>query len=173
MRTRTAKILIVFGDNPERIRSEPGFRMLNGTSPMPASSGMTTRHRLYRGGVDRPTRRSARLRSSVWASVYPATSTNGTDLVIEARSMVARLERTPGSIAATMCGKRDETNSVTRCHWFCRGHQCSWASPPEGPPPCARQAPRAGGQVRGEIRGDAQDAANQVLGESSPTPNTK
>ena len=34
-----AEILIVFGDNPERIRSEAAFAKLCGTCPIPASSG--------------------------------------------------------------------------------------------------------------------------------------
>ena len=45
-----AELLIVFGDNPERIRSEAAFAKLCGTCPIPASSGQTNRHRLYRGG---------------------------------------------------------------------------------------------------------------------------
>ena len=45
-----AEMLIVAGDNPDRIRSEPAFAKLCGVSPIPASSGMTTRHRLNRGG---------------------------------------------------------------------------------------------------------------------------
>ncbi len=40
----------MFGDNPERIRSEAAFAKLCGTCPIPASSGQTSRHRLYRGG---------------------------------------------------------------------------------------------------------------------------
>ena len=44
-------MLIIFGDNPERIRSEAAFAKRCGACPVPASSGMTTgRHRLYRGG---------------------------------------------------------------------------------------------------------------------------
>jgi transposase len=43
-------MLIVAGDNPDRIRSEPAFAKLCGVAPLPASSGMTTRHRLNRGG---------------------------------------------------------------------------------------------------------------------------
>ena len=44
-------MLILFGDNPNRIRSEAAFAKLCGVCPIPASSGMTTgRHRLYRGG---------------------------------------------------------------------------------------------------------------------------
>lgn len=43
-------LLIVAGDNPERVRSEAAFAKLCGTSPIPASSGKTTRHRLNRGG---------------------------------------------------------------------------------------------------------------------------
>ena len=46
-----AEMLILFGDNPDRIRSEAAFAKLCGACPIPASSGMTTgRHRLYRGG---------------------------------------------------------------------------------------------------------------------------
>ena len=47
----TAEMLIIFGDNPDRIHSEAAFAKLCGACPIPASSGMTTgRHRLYRGG---------------------------------------------------------------------------------------------------------------------------
>ena len=46
-----AELLIVFGDNPDRIRSEAAFAKRCGACPLPASSGMTTgRHRLNRGG---------------------------------------------------------------------------------------------------------------------------
>ena len=46
-----AELLIIFGDNPERIHAEAAFAKLCGACPIPASSGMTTgRHRLYRGG---------------------------------------------------------------------------------------------------------------------------
>ncbi len=45
-----AEMLIVFGDNPERIESEAAFAKLCGTCPIPASSGLTNKHRLYRGG---------------------------------------------------------------------------------------------------------------------------
>ncbi len=46
-----AEMLILFGDNPDRIRSEAAFAKLCGACPIPASSGMNTgRHRLYRGG---------------------------------------------------------------------------------------------------------------------------
>ena len=45
-----AQLLLTAGDNPERLRSEASFAALCGVSPVPASSGMTTRHRLNRGG---------------------------------------------------------------------------------------------------------------------------
>jgi transposase len=45
-----AEMLIVAGDNPERIRSEAAFAKLCGACPIPASSGVTHRHRLFRGG---------------------------------------------------------------------------------------------------------------------------
>jgi transposase len=43
-------LLIAAGDNPRRLRSEAAFSMLCGSSPIKASSGKTTRHRLNRGG---------------------------------------------------------------------------------------------------------------------------
>lgn len=45
-----AEMLIVAGDNPDRVKSEAAFAKLCGVAPIPASSGMTTRHRLNRGG---------------------------------------------------------------------------------------------------------------------------
>lgn len=45
-----AEMLVLVGDNPERIRSEAAFAKLCGACPVPASSGKTTRHRLNRGG---------------------------------------------------------------------------------------------------------------------------
>ena len=44
------EMLIVAGDNPERIRTEAAWAKLCGVAPIPASSGTTTRHRLNRGG---------------------------------------------------------------------------------------------------------------------------
>lgn len=43
-------LLVAAGDNPDRFRSEAAFSMLCGSSPIPASSGKTNRHRLNRGG---------------------------------------------------------------------------------------------------------------------------
>ena len=45
-----AEMLLLVGDNPERIHSEAAFAKLCGAYPIPASSGKTTRHRLNRGG---------------------------------------------------------------------------------------------------------------------------
>jgi transposase len=43
-------LLVAAGDNPDRLHSEAAFSMLCGSSPIQASSGKTTRHRLNRGG---------------------------------------------------------------------------------------------------------------------------
>ncbi len=49
--TDTAAILLVAaGDNPERLKSEASFAALCGVSPVQASSGKTTRHRLNSSG---------------------------------------------------------------------------------------------------------------------------
>jgi len=45
-----AALLLTAGDNPTRLRSDSSFSMLCGSSPVPASSGQTKRHRLNRGG---------------------------------------------------------------------------------------------------------------------------
>ncbi len=45
-----AEMLLLVGDNAERIRSEAAFAKLCGACPIPASSGKTSRHRLNRGG---------------------------------------------------------------------------------------------------------------------------
>lgn len=45
-----AEMLLLVGDNPERIHSEAALAKLCGACPIPASSGKTSRHRLNRGG---------------------------------------------------------------------------------------------------------------------------
>ncbi len=45
-----AQLLLTAGDNSNRIKSEASFAALCGVSPVPASSGKVTRHRLNRGG---------------------------------------------------------------------------------------------------------------------------
>jgi transposase len=43
-------LLVIAGDNPDRLKSEASFAALCGVSPLPASSGARQRHRLNRGG---------------------------------------------------------------------------------------------------------------------------
>ena len=45
-----AQLLSTCGDNPDRLYSKAAFASWCGVSPVPASSGKTTRHRLNRGG---------------------------------------------------------------------------------------------------------------------------
>jgi transposase len=45
-----AEMMIVVGDNPARLKSEAAFAKLCGACPVPASTGVTNRHRLFRGG---------------------------------------------------------------------------------------------------------------------------
>jgi transposase len=44
------QLLVTAGDNPDRLRSDAAFAHLCGASPIPASSGRVSRHRLNRGG---------------------------------------------------------------------------------------------------------------------------
>ncbi len=55
-----ATLLVVAGDNPERLRSEASFASLCGVSPIEASSGKVVRHRLNRGG-DRDANRALHM----------------------------------------------------------------------------------------------------------------
>ena len=74
------QLLVTAGGNPERLRSEPAWAMLCGVSPLPASSGMTKRHRLNRGG-DRQANRAlhmiaiGRLRTHEPTKAYVARKT--------------------------------------------------------------------------------------------------
>jgi transposase len=45
-----ATLLVLAGDNPERLKSDASFANLCGVSPVEASSGKVVRHRLNRGG---------------------------------------------------------------------------------------------------------------------------
>jgi transposase len=45
-----SQLLLTAGDNSNRLKSEASFAALCGVSPVPASSGKVTRHRLNRGG---------------------------------------------------------------------------------------------------------------------------
>jgi transposase len=44
------QLLVTAGNNPDRLHTEAAAAALTGTSPVPASSGKTRRHRLNRGG---------------------------------------------------------------------------------------------------------------------------
>jgi transposase len=54
------QLLVTAGQNIDRIRGESSYSMLCGASPVPASSGKTTRHRLNHGG-DRQANRALHL----------------------------------------------------------------------------------------------------------------
>lgn len=66
------QLLVTAGDNPERLKSEAGFAMLCGVAPLPASSGMTQRHRLNRGG-DRQANRALHLAAITRLRLCPRT----------------------------------------------------------------------------------------------------
>ncbi|HEV3294685.1 MAG TPA: transposase, partial [Streptosporangiaceae bacterium] len=76
----TAAQAIVSFSHPGRCRSEAAFASLGGTSPIPASSGQTVRHRLNRGG-DRTLNRAScaialtRMRSCPRTRAYVARRT--------------------------------------------------------------------------------------------------
>ena len=54
------QLLVTAGENIDRLKGEASFAALCGASPLPASSGKTTRHRLNHGG-DRQANRALHL----------------------------------------------------------------------------------------------------------------
>jgi transposase len=67
-----AQLLITAGGNPERLRSEASFAALCAASPIPASSGKTTRHRLNPAG-DRDANRALYIITLVRMRYCPRT----------------------------------------------------------------------------------------------------
>ncbi|MBW4032668.1 MAG: IS110 family transposase [Acidobacteria bacterium] len=70
----TAAIVLTAWSHPGRVRSEAAFAALAGVSPIPASSGNTTRHRLNRGG-DRRLNRALHIAVLVRMTHDPETRT--------------------------------------------------------------------------------------------------
>ena len=65
-----AELLILFGDNPDRIRSDAAFAKRCGRCPIPASSGMTTgRHPSIEAATDTPTPPSIETSSSACGTI--------------------------------------------------------------------------------------------------------
>jgi transposase len=63
-------LLIIAGDNPQRLDCEKSFASLCGSSPLDASSGKQQRHRLNRGG-DR------QANAALWRVVMVRGTVNG------------------------------------------------------------------------------------------------
>ena len=64
--------LVAAGDNPDRLRSEASWARLCGVTPIEASSGKVTRHRLNPGATARPTPRcGTSLGASIWRRSAP------------------------------------------------------------------------------------------------------
>lgn len=66
------QLLVTAGDNPQRLRSEAAFAALCAASPIPASSGKTSRHRLNPAG-DRAANRALHMTAVVRMRWCPAT----------------------------------------------------------------------------------------------------
>lgn len=101
-----AKILGEIGD-ASRIRSKAAFAMLNGTAPLPASSGSTTRYRLNRGG-------NRQLNYALHVIALARVRTDP-----ETQAYVAR-RRAQGKTfkEAMRCLKRHISNEIYRCLMF-------------------------------------------------------
>jgi transposase len=65
-------LLVTAGDNPDRLGSDAALAALCGASPVQASSGKTTRHRLNRGG-DRQANNALWVITLTRLRIHPAT----------------------------------------------------------------------------------------------------
>ena len=72
-----AEMLILVGDNPERIRSEAAFAKLCGACPIPASSGKTPATGSTAAATGRPTPPSTASSSSACAATSRPSTTSG------------------------------------------------------------------------------------------------
>ena len=131
-------LLVVAGDNPQRLRSEAAFSMLCGASPLPASSGRTVRHRLNRGG-DRQAnnalwrivlvRMSCDARTRSYVARRTAEGKSKREII---RCFIGRVSaaviRSPGS---WLLGRRQGTASL-----LCRQTASFSSAAPGAPRPC-------------------------------------
>lgn len=94
-RESAAQLLLTAGDNSERIRAEASVAARCGVSPVPASSGTITRHRLNRGG-DRAANSALHIIAIGWLRTDPRT-----------KAYVARrIEEGHSKLEALRCVKR-------------------------------------------------------------------
>jgi len=82
-----AALLVAAGDNPDRLRSEAAWARLCGVSPIEASSGKVTRHRLNPGG-------NRHANAALWHIVITRTSSDPRTIAyLERRSKEGRSKK--------------------------------------------------------------------------------
>jgi transposase len=81
----TAAQVLVSWSHPGRFRSEAAFASFAGVSPIPASSGLTNRHRINRSG-DRQLNRALRSITLIRMRLDPATKTYVARRIAEGRT---------------------------------------------------------------------------------------
>ena len=83
-----AILLVAAGDNPQRLHSEASFAAMCGVSPVQASSGKTTRHRLNRSG-------NRQANNALWRIVMVrlATGDPATKIYVERRTAEGKSQR--------------------------------------------------------------------------------
>jgi transposase len=81
----TAAQLLISWSHPGRLRSEAAFATLAGAAPIPASSGLTNRHRLNRGG-DRQLNRARHTIALTCSRIDPATRAYITRRIAEGKT---------------------------------------------------------------------------------------
>jgi transposase len=105
------QLLVTAGDNTQRLRSEASFAMLCGVAPLPASSGMTQRHRLNRGG-DRQANSALHLAVVTRMRVDPRTQAYVAKKTAEGQSKLEIIRCLIGELSAARLADRVVISSV-------------------------------------------------------------
>lgn len=127
-------MLITAGGNPDRLRNGASFAALCGTTPVPASSGKTTRHRLSRGG-DRHANSALHTTALVRMGSHEPTRTFVRHHRDHGRSTPEILRILKRTIAREFTSPNPRTTSASATSAAAVTRKTSPSPPPPPPPP--------------------------------------
>ncbi|MFD5230585.1 transposase [Streptomyces qaidamensis] len=108
----TAAQILVSWSHPGRFRSEAAFASFAGVAPIPASSGLTNKHRLNRGG-DRQLNRAMHMITLIRMRLDPTTKTYVARRISEGKSS-RDAQRCSNATSAVRSSRSSNEESVER-----------------------------------------------------------
>ncbi|MFI8303011.1 transposase [Streptomyces sp. NPDC085927] len=106
----TAVQILVGRSHPGRFRSEAAFASFAGVAPVPASSGLTDKHRLDRGGDRRPNRAMHTI-TLIRMRLAPATKTYSPAVSARAGALAVRSDA-PSTASAARSSRSSDKGAV-------------------------------------------------------------